>query len=129
MNKKIVVTAAFLVMFAILLGAFGAHGLKGKISVESIATFEVGIRYQFFQGLALLVLGLNASAFDFSLKYISGLMIAGILFFSLSIYFLATQQLFGANLKFLGPITPIGGLLMILGWLVFIVKLIQTKKA
>jgi elongation factor Tu len=59
MNKKIVLTAAVLLMLAIILGAFGAHGLKDKVSPERIATFEVGVRYQFYIGLAMLILGFN----------------------------------------------------------------------
>lgn len=125
MNKKIVLTAAILLMLAIILGAFGAHGLKDKVSPERIATFEVGVRYQFYIGLAMLILGLNEEKLGFSLKPSFILLLIGVLFFSVSIYFLAIQEILGASLKFLGPITPLGGLLMMIGLFVFIVKLMR----
>jgi uncharacterized membrane protein YgdD (TMEM256/DUF423 family) len=125
MNKKIVLTAAVLLMLAIILGAFGAHGLKDKVSPERIATFEVGVRYQFYIGLAMLILGFNEEKLGFSLKSTFLFLLLGVLFFSVSIYFLAIQEILGASLKFLGPITPIGGLLMIIGFLIFLVKLMR----
>ena len=125
MNKKIVLTAAILLMLAIILGAFGAHGLKEKVSPARIATFEVGVRYQFYIGLVMLILGFNEEKLGFSLKPTFLLLFIGVLFFSVSIYFLAIQEILGASLKFLLPITPIGGLLMIVGLFVFIVKLMR----
>jgi uncharacterized membrane protein YgdD (TMEM256/DUF423 family) len=125
MNKKIVLTATVLLIVAIILGAFGAHGLKDSVSPERIVTFEVGVRYQFYIGLAMLILGLNEEKLGFSLKPTFLLMLIGILFFSVSIYFLAIQELLGVSLKFLGPITPLGGLLMIIGLLVFVIKLMR----
>lgn len=125
MNKKIVLTAAVLLLLAIVLGAFGAHGLKDKVTPERIATFEVGVRYQFYIGLAMLILGFNEEKLGFSLKPTFILLLVGVLFFSVSIYFLAIQEILGASLKFLGPITPLGGLLMIIGLFVFIVKLMR----
>lgn len=125
MNKKIVLTAAVLLLLAIVLGAFGAHGLKDKVTPERIATFEVGVRYQFYIGLAMLILGFNEEKLGFSLKPTFILLLIGVLLFSVSIYFLAIQEILGASLKFLGPITPLGGLLMIIGLFVFIVKLMR----
>jgi uncharacterized membrane protein YgdD (TMEM256/DUF423 family) len=125
MNKKIVLTAAVLLIVAIILGAFGAHGLKDSVSPERIVTFEVGVRYQIYIGLAMLILGLNEENVGFSLKPTFLFLLIGVLFFSVSIYFLAIQELLGASLKFLGPITPLGGLLMIIGLLVFVIKLMR----
>lgn len=125
MNKKIVLTAAVLLLLAIVLGAFGAHGLKDKVTPERIATFEVGVRYQFYIGLAMLILGFNEEKLGFSLKPTFILLLIGVLLFSVSIYFLAIQEILEASLKFLGPITPLGGLLMIIGLFVFIVKLMR----
>jgi uncharacterized membrane protein YgdD (TMEM256/DUF423 family) len=73
----------------------------------------------------MLILGLNEEKLGFSLKPTFLLMLIGILFFSVSIYFLAIQELLGVSLKFLGPITPLGGLLMIIGLLVFVIKLMR----
>lgn len=127
MNKKIVVTGVVLIVVAIILGAFGAHGLRELVSVEKLATFEVGVRYEMYAGIILLIFGLNADKFSFSLKWISNLILVGIILFSGSIYLLSLQELTSMNLKFLGPITPIGGSLMIAGCTVLIVQLLRKQ--
>lgn len=128
MNKNIVLIAILLLIIGIVLGAFGAHGLKELVTPERLQTFEVGVKYQFYQGLGLLVLGLNADKFGFSLKPVWILLFIGTLLFSVSIYFLSVQDILGVELKFLGPVTPIGGLLMIIGWVILLLKTVRTKK-
>lgn len=125
MNKKTIITAATLIAIAIILGAFGAHGLKKIASVEKVASFETGVRYQFYTAFSLLILGLNSSKFEFNLKMITNLLLIGTILFSGSIYLLSLQEFLGTNLSFLGPITPLGGLLMIISWIVFIFKFIK----
>lgn len=127
MNKKIVLTALVLITTAIILGAFGAHALKERLTIESLSTFETGVKYQMYQGIALLVLGFNADKLMFNLKLISTLLILGVALFSISIYFLSIQSLLGTELKFLGPITPLGGSLMIIGWLILAIKVAKQK--
>jgi uncharacterized membrane protein YgdD (TMEM256/DUF423 family) len=127
MNKKIVITAAALIALAIVLGAFGAHGLKSIVSPEKVASFETGVKYQFYSAFGLLILGLNTHKFHFSLKPVNILLLVGTFFFSFSIYCLALQEYLGIKLSFLGPITPLGGLLMIVAWVIFIIKLIGNK--
>lgn len=127
MNRKIVIAATSLLILAIILGAFGAHGLKELVSADRLQTFEVGVKYQFYQGLGLLLLGLNADKFRFSMKVVWNLLIIGTLMFSVSIYFLAIQEVLGMSFKFLGPVTPIGGLLMIIGWSLFLGNIIRQK--
>lgn len=127
MDKKIVISGVILILLAIVLGAFGAHGLKEHVSVEKIQSFEVGVRYQMYHGIAFLILGLHASKFQFSLKSIYILLLIGTVLFSVSIYFLAIQEMFDVTLKFLGPITPLGGVLLIFGWSIFLIKLIRSK--
>lgn len=125
MNKKQVIIAVIFLLTAIILGAFGAHGLKSLVSPEKIVSFEVGVRYQMYLGLLLLILGLNNDKFQFSIKWISSLLIAGAILFSGSIYLLSIQELTTINLKFLGPITPLGGSLMIVGLGIFVYKLVK----
>jgi uncharacterized membrane protein YgdD (TMEM256/DUF423 family) len=72
-----------------------------------------------------LILGLNADRFQFSLKWIVRLLLFGIILFSGSIYGLAMQEVFSVSLKFLGPITPLGGLLQIVGWILLLYKLVK----
>ncbi|AZB00125.1 DUF423 domain-containing protein [Chryseobacterium joostei] len=103
-------------MLSVILGAFGAHALKKILSVERLESFETGVRYQMYAAFFLLIIGYILKFETSTEKWTSILMIAGTLLFSVSIYFLSLQDYLGANLKFLGPITPLGGLLMILSW-------------
>ncbi|ASK30593.1 hypothetical protein CEY12_10930 [Chryseobacterium sp. T16E-39] len=103
-------------MLSVILGAFGAHALKKILSVERLESFETGVRYQMYAAFFLLIAGYILKFETSSEKWVSILMIAGTMLFSFSIYFLSLQDYLGANLKFLGPITPLGGLLMILSW-------------
>ncbi len=107
-------------MLSVILGAFGAHALKKILSVERLESFETGVRYQMYAAFFLLIVGYILKYDTSSQKWISILMIAGTLLFSFSIYGLSMQDYFGMNLKFLGPITPLGGLLMIVSWLMLI---------
>jgi len=103
-------------MLSVILGAFGAHALKKILSVERLESFETGVRYQMYAAFFLLIIGYILKFETTSEKWVSILMIAGTILFSFSIYFLSLQDYLGANLKFLGPITPLGGLMMILSW-------------
>ncbi|MDQ0783140.1 DUF423 domain-containing protein [Chryseobacterium sp. W4I1] len=103
-------------MLSVILGAFGAHALKKILSVERLESFETGVRYQMYAAFFLLIVGYILKFDTSSQKWISIFMIAGTMLFSFSIYFLSLQDYLGANLKFLGPITPLGGLFMILSW-------------
>jgi uncharacterized membrane protein YgdD (TMEM256/DUF423 family) len=103
-------------MLSVILGAFGAHALKKILSVERLESFETGVRYQMYAAFFLLIIGYILKFETSSEKWTSILMIVGTMLFSFSIYFLSLQDYLGANLKFLGPITPLGGLFMILSW-------------
>ena len=127
MNKQIAIVSVLLIALGIILGAFGAHGLKQVVSPEKVASFEVGVRYQIYHGIALLILSLNASKIEGTLKVFLAFILGGILFFSGSIYLLALNDLFGTDLSFLGPLTPVGGVLMIAGWGVLVRQLLKMK--
>ena len=116
--EKRIAFACFNLALAVALGALGAHFLKQELSAASLASFETGVRYHFFHGLALLVILCLPISFA-RLKGARGVMAMGMLLFSLSIYLLSTRSLFGmeGQLKWLGPITPLGGLLLIGSWL------------
>jgi len=122
MNNIVIITAALLGALAIILGAFGAHAFKKILSAEKLDSFEVGVRYQMYAAITLLVLGLNLS-FDYQSERVAYYLItSGTLLFSGSIYFLSFAEYWKKNLKFLGPITPLGGLLMIMGWIAIIIR-------
>ncbi len=127
MNRNSIINGVILIVFAIVLGAFGAHALKEKLSITELQTFEVGVRYQMYSGITLLVVGLSSSNLNFSLKLFVQLLLAGVILFSGSVYFLAIQNILGIKMSFLGPVTPIGGLLMILAWIVFLVKVLKNS--
>jgi len=127
MNKSVVIIGVVMLVVAIILGAFGAHALKEHLTPEKLNTFEVGVRYQIYHGLAFLTLGMNADKVQFSITLVTRLIFAGLLMFSGSIYLLSTQDLSGVSMKFMGPVTPIGGLLIISGWVLFLFKIIRSK--
>jgi len=110
--KIILSFAAFSAMLSVVLGAFAAHGLKNKLSETLLTTFQTGVQYQMYHSLALILLVVLYRQMPQSLLlYSAGFMFAGIILFSGSLYMLALTQL-----KWFGPITPIGGVCFIVGW-------------
>ena len=114
-------------MLSVILGAFGAHAFKKILSVERLTSFETGVKYQMYHALLLLIIGFFLKFDTGTEKWASWCIILGVLLFSFSIYFLSFQEVLGVNLKFLGPITPLGGLLMITGWALLILIFIKNK--
>lgn len=127
MNRKIILTAALLGIISIVLGAFGAHALKKMIDVNALATFETGVRYQMYHALFLLFLATNNMIQEKTKKVIHILVIFGVLFFSGSIYLLATNALTAFDFKVIGFITPIGGLLLIIAWTLLFIDFLKNK--
>ncbi|QNR23395.1 MULTISPECIES: DUF423 domain-containing protein [Croceimicrobium] len=105
---------------AVILGALGAHALKEHLSPEQIASFQTGVRYQMWHTIGLFALLHIGDKLKLS-KVIIWLWIAGIILFSGSIYLLNLDDLMGLQLSFLGPITPLGGLCFIAGWILLVV--------
>ncbi len=110
------VLGALFGLLSVVFGAFGAHALKKSLNNDQLKSFETGVKYQMYHGLLLLVLSFNLNL-DTSLeKYMVYCFILGILLFSFSIYALVIGKSKGRNMKFLGPVTPLGGLLLVVGW-------------
>lgn len=127
MKKKYIVTGIVLVILSIILGAFGAHSLK-KVLIdfpEKLTSFETGVKYQTYMGLSFLWFGTSNLP---NVKYLFQTWLLGVCFFSFSIYLLSISNIIGYSFKFLGPITPIGGLLMIVGWMILLFSVIKLKK-
>lgn len=126
MKKHVYLFAAIFGLTAIILGAFGAHGLEGKLTAEHLDSYETGVRYQVYHAIVLLILALKhhvyPSRFDIPA---SNLMIPGTVLFSFSIYLLSTSELTGLHWTWLGPVTPLGGLLLIIGWVLLLVDAIR----
>lgn len=127
MEKKILLAACTLGFLAIIFGAFGAHALKKILSVEQLNSFETGVKYQMYHAMFLLFIGTTQIITLKEKTIIFYLTITGILFFSGSIYVLTTNGLTGIKSKIIGPITPVGGLLLILSW-GYLFFAILTKK-
>ncbi|MCL7989171.1 DUF423 domain-containing protein [Sphingobacterium sp. lm-10] len=118
MNKQIILIAAFFGMTAVILGAFGAHGLADKISESQLQTWETANRYHFYHTLALLFLSTFSRAKSQSIRLSFIAFTVGILLFSGSLYVLSTRELLGiTQIGMLGPVTPVGGLFFIVGWI------------
>ena len=127
MDKKIIAIGTLLGVIAIILGAFGAHALKKVLSVDELSTFETGVKYQMYHALFLLFLGVNTFLSDKSKKTIATLVVIGVVFFSGSIYLLATMSISAINFKTIGFITPLGGLLLIVAWTMVLFNLLKKK--
>ncbi len=129
MRKTFLRLGSFLALTAVAVGAFGSHGLKEMLSPEQLNTFEIGVRYQFYHALALLAVGLLLYFRKTSLLPWAGwFFTGGIVLFSGSLYLLATRDLLQLSLSWLGPVTPAGGLLFILGWGLFLFSTYQENQ-
>lgn len=125
MNEIGLIFGAIFGLLSVILGAFGAHLLKKKLSLEQLQSFETGVKYQMYHAIVLLILGFqlnNKLAID---NYIIYSFIVGIILFSFSIYGLVISSSKNKKLKFLGPITPLGGLFLIFGWGLLLWKFIM----
>lgn len=123
MKKNILVKAGVLGMIAVIFGAFAAHALKQILTPEQLESFQTGVRYQIIHAVVLLFLFLIIERYPSKQLIIAAhLIFYGVLLFSGSIYVLTLKNMLGMEiLKFAGPITPIGGLLLILGWIFIVV--------
>jgi uncharacterized membrane protein YgdD (TMEM256/DUF423 family) len=127
MNRQIIITAALFGLSGVVLGAFGAHALKASVSISELEAWKTAVSYQFYHTLVLLFLS------NFS-KYRSRSVISaywfftiGILLFSGSLYLITVDSLLGINLSFLGPVTPVGGLFLIIGWVFLLLAALKNK--
>lgn len=117
MSKTIIMTASVFLALAVAIGAFGAHGLKSHLSTEMLATYKTGVEYHFYHALGLLLVGVLAVYMPgVQLKWSAIFLSTGIILFSGSLYALAIT-----GIKWLGAITPIGGLSFIAGWVMLFV--------
>ena len=103
----------------VVIGAFAAHGLKPLLSLKEINNFETGVKYQFYHAFALIILGILGAIIPLNerlFKVAGFLFFIGVILFSGSLYLISTQSLFNISIPLLGPITPLGGSLLIFGW-------------
>lgn len=111
-SKQFLLLGTILMALAVSLGAFGAHGLKKIVSAEMLTVYQTGIQYQFYHALGLCVVAFIAHIHNTKLVKIAGnIMFIGVMIFSFSLYILVLL-----DMKWLGAITPIGGVLMVISW-------------
>jgi uncharacterized membrane protein YgdD (TMEM256/DUF423 family) len=129
MQKRLLSAGSLSGLICVALGAFGAHALKTKLAPEPFAIFETAVRYQFYHTLSILILAaLSGTIPEGKLKIAGNFFIAGILLFSGSLYLMTASYLFADEpYKWLGAITPFGGLSLMAGWLSLFLFTIQTK--
>lgn len=127
MNKTILITAAILGVTSVILGAFAAHGLKKIITPEALAIFDTGVKYQMYHSLFLLFVGTSAHIADSYKNTVFYLVLVGVILFSGSIYLLATNVLTSFDFKKIAFITPVGGLLLIVSWVVLLVNFVKFQ--
>jgi uncharacterized membrane protein YgdD (TMEM256/DUF423 family) len=127
MKKTILVTACLFGIFAVVLGAFGAHGLKNLVDSDAVATFETGVRYQMYHAFFLFVLALLPDSMLKSKKSIYLCAVIGVVLFSFSIYILALNDLMQVDLKMFGIVTPIGGVFLIASWTLMLFGIVKSK--
>ena len=122
MNENAIIIGGIFGFSAILLGAFGAHLLKKKLNLQQLQSFETGVKYQMYHAIVLLILGFQLPITSTINNYIVYAFIIGTVLFSFSIYALVLLSANNKKLKFLGPITPLGGLFLALGWGLLVYK-------
>ena len=120
------VVGALFGLLAVILGALAAHALKKKLEPDQLKSFETGVKYQMYHAILLLILSFNLD-FNASLEsYMVYCFVIGTFLFSFSIYALVLGKSKGINMKFLGPVTPIGGLLLTLGWVLLLYSFVAN---
>ncbi|SHJ14637.1 Uncharacterized membrane protein YgdD, TMEM256/DUF423 family [Mesonia phycicola] len=128
MQRKLLILGSILGFLAVILGAFGAHGLKQFLSAESLVSFETGVRYQFYHAFLSMLIA-NTSIFSSKTKNIVfWLLLLGVILFSGSIYLLTTSTLTGVSFKSFAFLTPIGGVFLISAWFVLLFNLLKMRE-
>lgn len=129
MQKKLFITGGVFALLSVVLGALAAHALRDKLEPRSLEGFNTAVKFMFYHALALLVFGLMAEKYANKLfAWAGNLVITGTVLFSGSIYLLSTTAVSGLNIpKGFGLVTPLGGVLLIAGWALFILSILKHK--
>lgn len=128
MKELVLVAGGIYGTLAVIFGAFGAHGLKKYLEGEQLKSFETGVKYQMYHALLLIITGIIFPFVGFSQKLMGWFLIIGIFFFSFSIYGLVLSSARGRKMSFLGPVTPLGGLLLVMAWILFTVNIASVAE-
>lgn len=130
MNKRFLKTAALLGALTVIFGAFAAHAIKSRVTAETLAVFETGVRYQMYHVFGLFLVGILYKEFPFkSMVWAGNLFLSGMILFSGSLYLLTYFKAIGnENMNWLGAVTPFGGTCFIVGWSLILRSFYHRKK-
>jgi uncharacterized membrane protein YgdD (TMEM256/DUF423 family) len=127
--KYVLITGFGFVFLAVALGAFGAHVLEPYHSTLQKETYDTGIRYHFLHAFGIIICGILSTVIPkFEIKWAFWCFLGGIICFSGSLYLLSLSEVLSLPKSVLGPITPLGGLLFLAGWLLLILQTLKTNK-
>lgn len=123
MSKIFIFSGSILAFLAVALGAFGSHGLKPKLSPEMFSVYQTAVQYHMIHALGIILIGVIAHYITNSglIQWAGGLLLLGILFFSGSLYLLTLT-----DIKWVGPVTPVGGLCFLAGWLLLAIAALKN---
>lgn len=122
--KQAFLQGSLLLAVGVLIGAFGAHGLKSMVEAEKLTTFETGVRYHFYHALGIMIVGLIQQLCpELNLKSVTKVFLLGILFFSFNCYIYVVS-----GLKIFALLVPVGGFLFIIGWIMMFWKISSLGK-
>jgi len=127
MKQKLKITGVFFGMTAVIIGAFGAHALSEQLDLGQLRSFETGVKYQMYHALLLIILGFNLKKTSKAYNFIFYMLAIGIVMFSGSIYGLATNSLTSFDFSTIAFITPLGGSLLILSWLLILISFVKKN--
>ncbi len=128
MKELILIIGGVYGALAVLLGAFGAHALKRSFNDDQLKSFETGVKYQMYHAIIIIISGITFPFLESLQLIMVWCFIIGIFLFSFSIYALTWSSSRGTKFKFLGPVTPLGGLLLVIGWLLFIINIASIAR-
>jgi uncharacterized membrane protein YgdD (TMEM256/DUF423 family) len=129
MNKTFIRIGIFLGAMAVILGAMGAHALEKILTGDALESYLTAVRYQMYHAFALIILGIYGEVFGRNVRPAGILFLLGIVFFSGSIYGLLALKQMKISYAWLGPVTPIGGSLLIAGWITWLWKTFEKLKS
>jgi len=127
MTQKFKIFGALFALTAVIIGAFGTHGLSEALTVEQLKSFETGVKYQMYHALLLIILGFNLKKVSKTYNFVFYMLVIGVFMFSGSIYGLATNALTSFDFTTIALITPLGGSLLILSWILILVSFLNKK--
>lgn len=127
MQKIFLIIGTVLAGLSVVLGAFGAHGLKKVVSPENVAIYQTGVQYQMYHALGLILIGiLSERILNGYLTYAGVMFVAGVVFFSGSLYLIVSLYAMNKTVPTaVGILTPIGGLFFIVGWICLLISILK----